>query len=151
MAFLLGAWAYLQESRRRRRRYAEHVHVLPLSTFRFGKGNASSEVQYWPVNSGEAPVYDVRVDLLPWEWKADDVQPLSGHVWAFVQPNTPIPTDKGDYPLLNASQLPAPSETGYQEAPIRVAFRDASGIRWRRDPDGRLSRQKRNGKWARGE
>ena len=141
VALLLTALTLHLEYRRRRRRHAEAVHVVPVSGYRFSKGNSSSEIRYWLSNGNDMPAYDLGVALMPWEWK-EGAEPLSSVVHEFLPPRPLPPVEADDLYGLNASEL-TPPDAGFKSAPLRLTFTDCTGRRWRREPDMRLRRAKR--------
>lgn len=141
ITFAAGVFTYALDYLRRIREHAERVNPVPVSAFRYAKGNSSANVKYVVINTGPDPVYELRVDLLDWEWNQKRNRrrctPLRSQVIAVLPPDHS--PDYAEMTEIDASDLKPPKQ-GFLLAPLRIEFRDSAGRRWRKDPDGKLTR-----------
>jgi hypothetical protein len=111
---------------------AEQVAVVPES-WTYSSTGANEAIVYVH-NGSNLPIYDCKLELLPWRWRDPDVEQLDGCWFSCVAPGktTTEQIDDGlDRPPVHLRST---------NPPYRITFRDAAGTRWRRDPDGRLTK-----------
>jgi hypothetical protein len=140
LALWLSARTLAANASERRRRFAEQVHIVPISAQRFARGNASDEAIVVVTNTSSAPCYDIVTDLLPWDWRVDS-ESIQG---VLIESLGPVGTT-GEM-KFDAGKL-SPPEVGYNSVPLRLTLRDAAGRRWRRMPDGLLFRESTRRWW----
>jgi hypothetical protein len=93
-----------------------------------------SEAHVYVYNGSNLPIYDCNLELLPWRWRDPGVAHLDSCRFACVPPG-----DTEDVQVDEGLVRPPATARG-SNPPYRITFRDAGGTRWRRDPDGQLTK-----------
>lgn len=122
----------------RRAEQARHVNLI-VTNWKFGGTRgappAVQACEYEVSNSSVLPVYSLDAAIMPWRWNRRST-PLGTHHYSVLRPQS---TSKpGDF--TNAAEFPTDFGPTSLRPPMRLSLTDASGTRWRREPDGSLRR-----------
>jgi hypothetical protein len=85
-------------------------------------------------NGSDRPAYEVRVAVLPWDWKRHTSEVGIGRVFST------IPPEQTQNPQDFSHMFPPPLRfiADVQNPPIQLTFVDSNGRKWCRWPDGVL-------------